>query len=636
MREKTTSDSKMVINYINSMSNEYGDYFMQKDYREDLYWKLSSIRRHSFSFYMMDENSHILVVGDYYGTLVGSASEKAKQVDVVVPTIEYANAIKKRYYKRENLRIKSEEEEVYILEKEYSYVCAYLEDLCGYDWNNPYKFMRILNPAICHLQENGKLLLWIRGDRLYDVQRLIYNMGFTYSQYCDPLGNGAYFIEASKVNNLSQLETEYPSPMINDKWVRKHWFFGRGGEIFDQDKKLIDDVKKVEIDLLQKLVEVCEENHLSVYPVYGTLLGVVRDGGMIDGDDDIDVVMARSDYNKLLQLKEQFSGKYFLQTPYHDDCFYGGYTKLRNIDTTAIHPQNEWTDACEGISIDIFPMDSSYTNPKKEMRKRRKIHHLQRLLFAKSYGYFKEFRDMPMLKWKFYKYLGKLLDRDKLIDKLYCIMQSGDENTDQGAIYCHYGHDAAAAARYIDRKAYQDTISLNYEGVTLQVPTDWHNLLCSFYGDGYGNRMDFNEGKRRHGFYDVNVPYTIYKKRFSGLHYPTTIKEPIVLFGDGSIFNACLSYYKDKVNIAHLVQLPEEEVRKPVMGIPVETWEEFEEKGLNKTSYRAIICSGDVRYAEKILSKAGYEDYYIFWYNRDWMLYANQTQIWREIQNIDK
>ncbi len=186
----------------------------------------------------------------------------------------------------------------------------------------------------------------------------------------------------------------------------------------------------------------------------------------------------------------------------------------------------------------------------------------------------------------------------------------------------------------MDRLAFEGTITLQYEGIPMQVPSGWDGILRGFYGDGYLSRTGFTEWKRRHGFYDVNVPYTVYKKRFGGLKHPERIEKPIVFFGDGSVFKACLSYYKDRVKILHLVQLPDEEPMKPVMGIPVEGWEDFHKLCLDRSSYRAVICSGNARIAEKILQKAGYEEYYIFWYNREWMLYANQSQIWKEIRGL--
>lgn len=634
MYTELSSEDRLFINYLKSMPEEYGDSLLEGEIRDDLYWNISSIRRYSFLFYPVQEDTDLLLVGDKFGALAGAACEKVQSVDMVVPTEWHAEAVRHRYRTRDNLHIIVERYDDWQLPKRYSSVLINLDYAGGYDKNNSYEFDRLVNPSIKHLIPDGKLLLSSRGDCLWTIQKLLYKLGYPYWQFCDPLGNGALVIEASKIDDLSEFKLTSPSPLIDDKWVRQHWMPLRGGEIFDQDAGLVEKVKEIQIDLLKNLAAVCDKHNLQLYPMYGALLGVVRDGGMIVGDDDIDVALFREDYDKLMKLTNEFEGKYFLQTPFNDDCFYGGYTKLRNKETTAIHPQNEWTDACEGIGIDIFPIDAAYSDQGMEKGKWKRIRFLQRLLYAKSYGYFREFKDMKLLEWKSYKYLGKLFKRDKLIEKLYREMRKGDEEENRHAIYCHYGSDREDSARYFDMAAFRKTIPLLYEGVLLQVPSGWDGLLCGFYGKDYMKRQGFRERKLRHGFYDVDVPYTVYKKRFGGLKYPRSIREPIVLFGDGRIFKACLNYYKEKVNVIHLVQLPDEEAMQPVMGIPVERWEDFHALELPKASYRAVICSGDARFAEKILQAEGYDDYYIFWQDRNWMLYANQSQIWKDIQRL--
>lgn len=627
-------EDRLILNYVMSMDGEYGDDLVKNDNRTDIYWSVCSLRRHSLIFYPIKKEAELLVVGDKYGAITGAACEKAGVVDAVVPGKQYADGLLHRYKDRHNLNIYIKEYDDWTMNKTYEYVLVNLDYTYSYTINDTYEFMRVVKPALKCLKVDGHLILLARGELLWTLKRLLYELGLYYWQDCDPLGNGALFIEASREDVLSELELTRPSPLIYDKWVRNHWIPARGGELQDQDQKLIDDVTKVQVDLLGKLIEVCNIENLNVYPMYGTLLGIVRDGGMVKGDDDIDVAMPREDYNKLLKLSNGFDGIYFLQTPKSDDCFYGGYTKLRNRNTTAINPQNEWTDACEGIGIDIFPMDISYSDEYKEEKKEKKIRYLQRLLYAKSYGYFREFKDMPLLKWKFYKYWGKMFDREKLIQRLDAVMSKGDKSSAKLAIYCHYRNGDIASARYLEKNAFQNTIRLLYENIPMTVPEGWDVILRGLYGDGYENRYGFCEGKLRHGFYDVNVPYSVYKQRFSGLKHPEQIKEPVILFGDGSVFKACLTYYKSRVNIPFLVQFPEEKVMKSVMGVEVKSMEEFLALNVPKGTYRAVICTGDARMGEKIMKEYGIEEYYTFWYNRDWMLYANQTQIWHEIRGL--
>ena len=56
------------------------------------------------------------------------------------------------------------------------------------------------------------------------------------------------------------------------------------------------EIKKVELDALIYIRQICQEYHLRYYLAYGTLLGAVRHQGFIPWDDDVDILMPRSDY----------------------------------------------------------------------------------------------------------------------------------------------------------------------------------------------------------------------------------------------------------------------------------------------------------------------------------------------------
>ncbi|MCR5194801.1 MAG: LicD family protein [Pseudobutyrivibrio sp.] len=626
-----------LINIIKSYTGEYYDEYLRYDSRERNFWNLSCIQKNSLEWYSFEADSSILVLGDKFGTIVGATCDKSRHVDVIVEAEQYREAVRHRYSSRNNLNVIAMDNLAEaVLSDSYEYVVVYLQDCWDFDWNNSYKVDGLLEMAKEYISQDSRLIVLARGDKAYDLERILHANGFKYQNNIDPMGNGFLFIESSpkpfeKQEISADVVEMNRNMLVEHEWVKNNWMPQGGGEVVDQDYNLIEEVKKVEVDLLSHLLDFCEAHSLQVYPIYGTLLGLMRDGGLIPGDDDIDVALPRADFDKLVALRDEFTGDYFLQTPYNDNCFYGGYLKLRNKATTAINPQNEFVDVCEGIGIDIFPLDDASSDSRVEKRKVRAIRFLQRLLFAKAYGYFRQFRDMPMLKWKGYKYLGKLFDRNKIIEKLYSKMSKVGEETDKYAIYCHYNW-TLDNVRYYDKKDFKMTFPLLYEGQTIDVPTGWEAILKAQYGEGWWMRPGFAEWKRRHGFYDVNTPYRVYKKRFSGLHYPSTITEPIVFFGDGSVFKDCLDYYKSRVNIANLVQLPGNEPMKSVMGIDVESWEEFVGKNIPKDTYRAVICSGNSREAERFLKNNGFTDYYIFWYDREWMLYANQSAIWSAIK----
>ena len=66
-----------------------------------------------------------------------------------------------------------------------------------------------------------------------------------------------------------------------------------------------EELKSIELQLLDVLADYCQEHNLRYYLAYGTLLGAMRHKGFIPWDDDIDVMMPRPDYDKLINTFNQ-------------------------------------------------------------------------------------------------------------------------------------------------------------------------------------------------------------------------------------------------------------------------------------------------------------------------------------------
>lgn len=125
----------------------------------------------------------------------------------------------------------------------------------------------------------------------------------------------------------------------------------------------IEELKRVEYDLLKKFVSVCDDNNLKYFLLGGTLLGAVRHKGFIPWDDDIDVGMPRKDYEKFIKIAPSQLPEYiFLQTNETDSEYPQNFAKLRNCNTTFIESSVKNLKINHGIYIDIFPLDAFPNN----------------------------------------------------------------------------------------------------------------------------------------------------------------------------------------------------------------------------------------------------------------------------------
>lgn len=119
------------------------------------------------------------------------------------------------------------------------------------------------------------------------------------------------------------------------------------------------------LDLLAEFDRVCRKYSLRYSIDGGTMLGKARHNGIIPWDDDIDVIMMRSEYEKLkVVAADEFAEPYFLQTMESDPEALNKHPKLRNSSMTmierrvfkdgkAIHKSYN-----QGLFIDIFVLDS--------------------------------------------------------------------------------------------------------------------------------------------------------------------------------------------------------------------------------------------------------------------------------------
>lgn len=130
-------------------------------------------------------------------------------------------------------------------------------------------------------------------------------------------------------------------------------------ECYELSKDELRQLQFVMLDMLVEFDRICRLHNLKYIIDGGTLLGAVRHKGFIPWDDDVDVAMLRSDYEKFCRVVgfELDSDKYFFQNHRTDDNYRFGYAKIRLNNSEYIKAGQEHIRAKSGIFIDIFPID---------------------------------------------------------------------------------------------------------------------------------------------------------------------------------------------------------------------------------------------------------------------------------------
>ena len=115
----------------------------------------------------------------------------------------------------------------------------------------------------------------------------------------------------------------------------------------------INEMKKLQLDILADVAQFCERNNLRYFLSGGTMLGAVRHHGFIPWDDDIDIQMPRPDYNRFIHE---------YQHPEYEVCCWDldrkylcTYAKVSNKRT--VLEENGRFGREIGVNIDVFPVD---------------------------------------------------------------------------------------------------------------------------------------------------------------------------------------------------------------------------------------------------------------------------------------
>ena len=237
-------------------------------------------------------------------------------------------------------------------------------------------------------------------------------------------------------------------------------------------------LQMVELELLQELDRICRKREIHYTIIAGTMLGAVRHGGFIPWDDDADVAMLRSEYERFREAcKDELDPeRYYFQDHVCTDGYHWGYGKLRRRNTLFLREYQEHMPYEQGVFIDVFPMDTIPDGQLKRTVLNFQCFCIRKLLWAK---------------------VGKYADRNPARRKLFWLLDRIPEKTVL-AVYdrliehtreCHSGWVRILMFPTPNRQYgyrrywYEDSQTICFEGIPFAGIEDAEGYLRFKFGD---------------------------------------------------------------------------------------------------------------------------------------------------------
>ena len=242
----------------------------------------------------------------------------------------------------------------------------------------------------------------------------------------------------------------------------------------------IKELQTVLLEALQHFDTFCSRHGLQYYLANGTLLGAAKYGKFIPWDDDVDILMPRESYEKLLDIYKN-DEKYRLLSEKTAAGWRLPYAKL--TDTATILREGEYDFGAElGVSVDIFPLDRWHPNQAVAKWQAFWCECLKRMLIcANGPGFSTEKRGIKrLILWLIWA-AGKCLGTKRL---LRLIRRRAEKSARYPETYvgcvswtCH------GAGEVLPGALFAQSVRLSFCGGSYPAPAGYEAYLCALYGD---------------------------------------------------------------------------------------------------------------------------------------------------------
>ena len=236
-----------------------------------------------------------------------------------------------------------------------------------------------------------------------------------------------------------------------------------------------DELKQIQLDILDNVASFCESKNINYFLAYGTLIGAIRHKGYIPWDDDIDIAMPRPDYQRFMDLYNKEDSNYKMICYELNEEYNLPFGKVTDIRTDMIEGMYQ-EHHNYGVYIDVFPIDG-FQNKRVMFQAQwlRRALNAKLAVIGKGRGVL---GDMKIVVGKIALSFVSVKHILFKINKL-CMTYQYDKCNKVGYIPTL----SLSRSGIVEKKLIDTTLKGEFEGRTFRIPIGYDLYLKQIYGD---------------------------------------------------------------------------------------------------------------------------------------------------------
>ena len=282
----------------------------------------------------------------------------------------------------------------------------------------------------------------------------------------------------------------------------------------------LNTLRIIEKDMLREIDRICRAHDIKYFICYGTMLGAVRHGGFIPWDDDVDVAMLRSEFEKFRQIApKELNDRFSYESHTNKNGYHYFFDRITAKDTYFASKYSDDYEMHKGISVDIFVVDNVPAEPKaayrfwKGLMRRRMLMNVRwKDTARRDKAYLLSKLLLPILRLKSMD--GYSRSYEKAVRKY--------ERRETGWVM-----PASSDHKYrgtFPIEVFSEVIPYRFDDVDTFIPVGYKDFLKAWYTEDYMDMLPLSEQNPFHDYYRLDLGSSITQNNNTHFDYMGELK----------------------------------------------------------------------------------------------------------------